>query len=188
MTAEGQCSSCLATMPLEKMHFLPWWNPVGAFFMAFRCPACFGQSLQETTERIESWDEEAEKLFASFLEIWKIFSHFPETQKDSPRETANAVLDLVKATDGKAFAPLLLGALSGEGELGGCATIGPMSEALRKALTEAEEELRQEGMDPDLLTYEATVKVSQRIEAGEEGLHDPDNSGDKLALLLARME
>jgi hypothetical protein len=193
VSPEFQCSSCLELKPLDEMHFLPWWNPVGAFFMAFRCPACFGKSLQQTTDRIEVWDDDAEKQFGSFLDNWEILSHFPELQKSSSLETAKAVLQLVQDTDGKAFAPLVSrvenrGQSGQESIEGGAVSIGPMSDALRMALDQAKEELQQEGIDPAKLTYRAMVKISQRIEAGEKGLHDPNNTGDKLALVLARME
>lgn len=105
------CSSCFETESGEHMHVLPWWNPEAkAFFMTNRCPSCFDDSLDETSERIEQWDDEAEDAFEDFLHTWKILKHFPELEEDSTLEIAENVLDLVIDTDGKAFVPLSQGA------------------------------------------------------------------------------
>ena len=61
-----------------------------------------------------------------------------------------------------------------------------MSDVLRKA---AEQEIAQasaEGEEYALL--EALERIAKRIDAGEAGLYDPDNTGDCLCLILARFE
>jgi hypothetical protein len=61
------------------------------------------------------------------------------------------------------------------------------SEQLRKALDDAKEELKTTA-DPEIRKLEPRELVWQKIQAGQEGLHDPDNSGDMLILTMASWE
>ena len=106
---EFMCSSCFEMKPGEQMHALPWWNAgEEAFFMTHRCPTCFADSLEETSLRIEHWDEDAETSFRLFLKNWEILRYFPQLQADSTREIASGVLSLVRDSNGKIFVPLAL--------------------------------------------------------------------------------
>lgn len=165
------------------MHSLPWWNPEAhAFYMSHRCAACYPQSFRETSERIDDWDEEAEKEFSSFLELWKIPSRFPEVSKDTPLQTARAVLQLLADSNGKVFLPVVLQSCDD-----GAAQIDKASDALARAMDEAEKELLSIESE-HLRKYMAARLVLKRINAGEKGLHDPNNSGDKLILTMAAMD
>ena len=61
------------------------------------------------------------------------------------------------------------------------------SAQLRKALDDAKEELKTT-TDPELRTLEPRELVWRKIQAGQEGLYDPDNSGDMLILTMASWE
>jgi len=63
--------------------------------------------------------------------------------------------------------------------------IDKASDQLRTALEEAEASLRDGKLCENLRSYEAAKIVLARINKGEKGLHDPENSGDRLILLLA---
>ena len=103
------CSGCTETIPSpDELCEIPWWHPVGGFFMAHRCRGCFGHSLQETMDRIGNWDDEAEEQFAAFLATWKIAARFPDAQKPPVRAAAEAVMKLVADSQGRAFVPLIL--------------------------------------------------------------------------------
>ncbi len=59
------------------------------------------------------------------------------------------------------------------------------SDELRAALKEAEASLRDSNLGANERSYEASKIVLARINKGGKGLHDPENSGDRLILLLA---
>ena len=61
------------------------------------------------------------------------------------------------------------------------------STQLRKALDDAKEELKTT-TDPEIRTLEPRELVWRKIQAGQEGLYDPDNSGDMLILTMASWE
>lgn len=63
------------------------------------------------------------------------------------------------------------------------AIIERMSERLRKTLADTRTQLK--GRYPELLlTIDCMVCIYRKIKNGVEGLHDPDNSGDRFALAL----
>jgi len=64
------------------------------------------------------------------------------------------------------------------------AIIERMSERLRKTLADTRTQLKGRYPEP-LLTIDCMVCIYKRIKSGEEGLHDPDNSGDRFVLTLA---
>jgi hypothetical protein len=66
------------------------------------------------------------------------------------------------------------------------AIIDKMSDLLKLTLEETRETLKDKWQGHKL-TYFSMVEILKRIEKGEKGLHDPDNSGDQLALALAKM-
>jgi len=59
------------------------------------------------------------------------------------------------------------------------------SDELRAVLKEAEASLRDSNLCANERSYEASKIVLARINQGEKGLHDPENSGDRFILLLA---
>ncbi len=59
------------------------------------------------------------------------------------------------------------------------------SDELRAALEEAEASLRDSNLCENERSYKAAKIVLARINKGEKGLHDPENSGDRIILLLA---
>jgi hypothetical protein len=61
-----------------------------------------------------------------------------------------------------------------------------MSPALREQLTNTIRQLPPHVSEEDQV-YEAMKIIVGRIDAGETGLHDPENSGDKFAIALARL-
>ena len=61
------------------------------------------------------------------------------------------------------------------------------SAQLRKALDDAKEALRTTE-DPELRKLEPRELVWRKIQAGQEGLYDPDNPGDMLILTMASWE
>jgi hypothetical protein len=61
------------------------------------------------------------------------------------------------------------------------------SELLKKALEDAQEELKATS-DPEIRKLEPRELVWRKIQAGQQGLHDPDNSGDMLILTMASWE
>ena len=64
--------------------------------------------------------------------------------------------------------------------------IDSLSPQLRRALAEACGEVVP-GSSREVEILEAMKLVAARIDRGETGLHDPLNSGDEMALALARM-
>jgi len=61
------------------------------------------------------------------------------------------------------------------------------SELLKKALEDAQEELKTT-TDPEIRKLEPRELVWRQIQAGQQGLHDPNNSGDMLILTMASVE
>ena len=104
---EFLCSACYQVRPVSELRALPWWNSgAGAFLMSNRCPQCFPTSLEETVDRVGSWDSDAEAAFQGFLGIWKIGARFPEMLGENTQDTARKVLDAVRSSDGRLFASL----------------------------------------------------------------------------------
>jgi hypothetical protein len=62
--------------------------------------------------------------------------------------------------------------------------IDKASEKLRNAIAEAKLEI-SESADPETKALRASELVLKKILAGQEGLHDPENSGDMLILTMA---
>ena len=61
-----------------------------------------------------------------------------------------------------------------------------MSAVLRRT---AEQEIARASAEGDKYALlEALQRIAKRIDAGEAGLYDPDNTGDCLCLVLARFE
>ena len=108
--AQFLCSGCYQVHRVNDLHALPWWDPhARAFLMASRCAPCFPVSLAEARERVRAWDSESEVAFRSFLDTWKIEARMPGLAHLGPRAAAEAVLDRVQQTDGRAFADVFLG-------------------------------------------------------------------------------
>jgi len=66
-------------------------------------------------------------------------------------------------------------------------SINKISPELEKALKAAEDELKTQ-VDPEILEYLASKKVLERVQAGEQGLYDLENSGDRFVLTMAGWE
>jgi hypothetical protein len=67
------------------------------------------------------------------------------------------------------------------------AMIDRMSPALREHLSQACRNLPA-ALSENERNYEAMRTIVARINAGETGLYDPENSGDSLAIVLAQLE
>lgn len=61
------------------------------------------------------------------------------------------------------------------------------SEQLKQAIAAAAEEI-QGSTDPNIRTLRPSEFVWKKIQAGEPGLHDPENAGDMLILTMASWE
>jgi hypothetical protein len=66
-------------------------------------------------------------------------------------------------------------------------SINKISPELEKSLKAAEDELKTQ-VDPEILEYLASKKVLERVQTGEQGLYDPENSGDRFVLTMAGWE
>jgi hypothetical protein len=64
--------------------------------------------------------------------------------------------------------------------------IDKMSDILRKATERERARASATGSDLDL--HDALHRIAHRINAGEENLYDPENSGDCLCLVLAQLD
>lgn len=58
------------------------------------------------------------------------------------------------------------------------------SKMLRKAIDDAKKELAST-TDPDIRQLRPSELVWRKIQSGQEGLHDPENTGDMLILTMA---
>jgi len=67
------------------------------------------------------------------------------------------------------------------------AMIDRMSPTLREHLSQACQNLPS-ALSEDERNYKAMRTIVARINAGETGLYDPENSGDSLAIVLAQLD
>lgn len=115
------CSSCIRSFPLDRMHVLPGWiDEPGSFVITFRCHACYPAAIDDTERRVAAWDDATAAGMASFVDLWDIRDHLPELADGTDRDLATGLVQVIRASDGKAMLPLVVpdpGAVEGTGFL-----------------------------------------------------------------------
>jgi hypothetical protein len=103
------CSSCLRSFPMDRMHALPGWiDEPGSFVITFRCHACYPAAIDDTERRVAAWDDATAAGMASFVDLWDIRDHLPELADGTDRDLATGLVQVIRASDGKAMLPLVV--------------------------------------------------------------------------------